>query len=61
VTTDAGARFGSRSRMNGIRKFPQTFTSVQTAITAMPGRTSGTTTSLRIWKGEAPNTRADSS
>jgi hypothetical protein len=47
--------------MNGIRKLPQTFTIDQTAITAMPGRTRGTTMSLRIWKGEAPNTRADSS
>ena len=47
--------------MNGIRKLPQTLTIVQTAMTAMPGRTSGTTTSLRIWNGEAPNTRADSS
>jgi hypothetical protein len=47
--------------MNGIRKLPQTFTIDQTAITAMPGRASGTTTSRRIWKGEAPNTLADSS
>ena len=61
ISTAAGDLSAERSRMNGTRKLPHTCTAPHTAITAMPGRITGSTTWRRAWNDDAPNTRADSS